>query len=65
MDVDHRGGRSSPSWEGRDFVFEGGFVDLVDKDTEEGGGLIIRIGLESGIDIDDEGRSHGGEQTGL
>ena len=33
--------------------------------TEEGGGLFVRIGLEVGMDVDDEGRADSGEQTGL
>ena len=44
---------------------EGGVVDLVDEDAEEGGSLIARVGLELGLDIENECGSDGGEQTSL
>ena len=44
---------------------EGGVVHLVEEDTEEGGGLFVQVWLELGVDLDDEGRSDGGEQTSL
>jgi len=37
----------------------------VDEDGEEGGRLFIWIRLKLGLDLDDEGGSHSGEQTGL
>ena len=40
-------------------------VDPVDEDAEEGGGLFTCIWLELRLDLDDEGRCHGGEQTSL
>ena len=40
-------------------------VDLVDKDTEEGGGLVVRVRLKLGIDFDDERGGDGREQTSL
>ena len=54
-----------PPWDCGDIVPESGVVHLVDEDAEESGGLFIRVGLELGIDLDDEGGSHDGEQTGL
>jgi hypothetical protein len=52
-------------WECGRVVAEGGVVDLVEKDAEESGCLVVRIGLELGVDLDDERRGDGGEQTGL
>jgi len=37
----------------------------VDEDAEESGGLIVGVGLELGVDLDDECGSDSGEQTGL
>ena len=65
LDLDYRARRACPLWEGGSVVSEGGVVDLVDEDTEESGGLITRVGLELRLDVDDEGRSDGGEQTSL
>jgi len=49
----------------RDVVAEGGVVDLVDENAEECGGLIVGVGLELGVDLNDECGGDGGEQTGL
>ena len=65
LDLDYRARRTCPLWEGRGVVSEGGIVDLVDEDTEEGDSLITRIGLELRLDIDDESRGDGGEKTSL
>jgi len=54
-----------PLGERGNVVAEGGIVHLVKHDSQEGGGLIGRVWLELGVDLDDEGRSDGGEQTGL
>ena len=51
--------------EGRNVATEGGVVYLIDQDPEEGGVLIVRIGLELRIDLDNECRGYGGEQTSL
>ena len=56
---------TGPLRESRNIVAEGGVVYLIDQDLEEGGGLIVWIRLELGADLDDEGRSYGGKQTGL
>jgi len=37
----------------------------VDEDTEESGGLLDLVGLELGVDLDDECGGDDGEQTGL
>ena len=44
---------------------EGGVVDLVDEDAEEGGSLVTRVRLELRLDIEDECGGDGGEQTSL
>ena len=63
--MDHRLGRACPLWKGWNVVAEGGVVDLVDKDTEESHGFIVRVLLELGVDLDDECGGNGGEQTSL
>jgi hypothetical protein len=63
--VDYRAGRTSPLWDGGGVIAEGGVVDLVDKNTEESGGLVVRIRLELGIDLDDECGGDCGKQTSL
>jgi len=57
--------RAGPLRNRWDVVAESGVVHLVDQDAEESGGLFVWVGLELGIDFDDEGRSHSREQTGL
>ena len=37
----------------------------MDEDPEESGGLFVRVLLQLGLNLDDECRGHGGEQTGL
>jgi hypothetical protein len=63
--VDHCAGRARPLWEGWRVVAEGGVIDLVDKDTEESSGLVVRVWFELGVDLDDECGGDGGEQTSL
>jgi len=65
-DGDDLAGRSL--LDGRDsgrFVRDGRLVEGEKDRTEEGCGLLVRIGLETRVDIDDEGRTDGGEQTRL
>ena len=57
--------RAGPLRESGSVASEGGVVDLVDENAEEGGGLFTRVGLELRLDIEDEGSSDGGEQTSL
>ena len=65
LDLDDRGRRAGPLWEGGSVVSEGGIVDLVDEDAEEGGGLVTRVRLELGLDVEDEGGCDGGKKTSL
>jgi len=44
---------------------KGGVVDLVDKDTEEGGSLLTRVGQKLRLGIGDEYGSNSGEQNSL
>jgi len=44
---------------------EGGVVHLVNKDTEEGEALLVGVRVKLRLDLDDERRSDGGEQTSL
>ena len=46
-------------------VSKSGFVDLIEEDVEERGGLVVWIGPEFRIDLDDECGGHGRKQTGL
>jgi len=48
-----------------DVATKRGIVHLVKHDSQESGGLIRWVWLELGVDLDDEGRGDGGEQTGL
>src|SRR5258708_6626678 len=63
--MDHRGGRSDPLWESWNVVPEGSVVDFVNKNAEEGGGLVTEVGLKLRVDLDDERGGDGGKQTGL
>ena len=65
LDLNYHMGRASPLWEGRRVVSEGSVVDLVDEDAEEGGSLVTRVGLELGLDVEDECGGDSGEQTSL
>ena len=65
LDLYYRMGGTGPLRKGGSVVSKGGVVDLVDKDTEESHSLITRIGLESRLDVEDESRCDGREQTSL
>ena len=65
MNLDNRTWGTIPLWDGRNVVAEGGVVYLVDEDAEEVGGVLGRIRLEFGIDLDNKGRCYGGKQTSL
>ena len=41
------------------------FIDLVDEDAEKCGGLVTRIWLKLGVDLDHECGCDSGKQTGL
>jgi hypothetical protein len=53
------------SWDGGDFVWDCGTVEGEEDGTEEGHCLVVGVGLELRIDVDDESRANGGEQTRL
>ena len=63
--MDHRAGWASPLRDGRGIVSEHGVVNFVDKDTEEGGGLVVWVRLYLRIDLNDECRSDSGKEAGL
>jgi len=65
LDLDDRMWGAGPLREGRSVVSKGGIVDLEDKDAEESGGLVVRIGSELRLDVDDECGCDRREQTGL
>ena len=65
LDLYYRMGGTGPLRKGGSVVSKGGVVDLVDKDTEESDSLITRIGLEARLDVEDESRCDGREQTSL
>jgi hypothetical protein len=52
-------------WNGGGFVRDGGLVEGEKDCAEEGCRLLVRIGLELRVDVDDEGGTDGGEQTRL
>lgn len=47
-------GGPGPLWEGGRVVSEGGIVDLMNEDAEEGGGFFTRVWLELRIHLDNE-----------
>jgi len=51
--------------DGRGLTRDGGLIESEENRAEESGGLLVRIGLEIRMDVDDEGRADGREQTGL
>ena len=61
LDLDYGTGRAGPLWESGNIISEGGVVNLVDKDAKEGNGLIVGIGLELGVDLNDECRGDRGK----
>jgi len=65
LDLNDGARRTSPLRKSGRIVPEGGVIDLVDKDTEEGGGLVVRVWLEMRVDLDDECGGNGREQTSL
>ena len=65
LDVDYRTRRAGPLWERRDITAECCIVHRMNKDAEEGGGLFVGVRLKLGVDLGDERRRDGGEQTSL
>jgi len=65
-DCDDLAGRALlDGWDGGGFVWDGRLVEGEEDCTEDGCRLLVRIGLETRVDIDDEGGTDGGEQTRL
>jgi len=52
-------------WNGGGLTGDGGLIEGEGGGTEEGCRLVVRIGLEVGMDVDDESGADGREQTGL
>lgn len=52
-------------WKGKRVARQARGVDLADENTEEGGGIVIRLRLEVGMVLGDERGGDGGEQTSL
>ena len=50
---------------GRGLIGGGGLIKSEEDGAEEGGGLLVWIGLEVRLDVDDESRADGREQTRL
>jgi len=52
-------------WDSGGFVWDGRLVEGEKDRAEEDCGLLVRIGLETRVNVDDEGGTDGGEQTRL
>jgi len=63
--LDDRARGTSPLRDCGDVVSKGSVVNLVYENTEESGRFAVRVGLELGLDVDDECGSQDGEKTGL
>ena len=57
--------RAVPLWESGNIVSERSVIDLVNENTKESRGLVVWIGLELGVDLDDECGGNCREQTSL
>jgi len=57
--------RACPSRKGGNVIAERGIVNLVDENTEESGGFVVRVRLELRVEVDDECGGDRGEQTSL
>ena len=61
LDLDRRKGRTGPLWNSGNLAPEGCVVDLAENDAEEGGRLVIGIGLNLGADLNNKCRGDHGE----
>ena len=52
-------------WESGNVVSKRCVVDLVNEDAEKSSSLVVGIGLELRVDVDDEGRRNSRKQTRL
>jgi len=65
LDLNDGARGAGPLGNGGSFGTKGGVVDLVDKDSKEGGSFLTRVRLKLGLDVDDECGGDRGEQTSL
>jgi len=65
LDLNKCLGRAVPLWEGWRVIPEGGVIDLINENTEEGSSLVVWVRLEVRVDLDDECGADSGEQTSL
>jgi len=52
-------------WNDGGLTGDGRLIESEEDGTEEGRGLVVRVGLEVGMDVDDESGADGREQTRL
>ena len=52
-------------WNGGGLTGDGGLIEGEENGTEDGSGLLVGIGLEARVNIDDKSGADGGEQTRL
>jgi len=65
LNLDSCIGRTGPLWDCRGVSTKSGVIELVEENAKESGGLFAWVWLEPGMNLDNEGGSHCGEQTGL
>ena len=65
LDLNYRLGGPGPLRKSGRVVSERRVVNLVDEDSEEGGSLVACVGLQLGVDLDDERGGDSREQTSL
>ena len=53
------------AWDGGGLAGNSGRIESEEDGAEEGCGLLVRIGSEVGVDVDDESRADNREQTRL
>ena len=63
--MDHSTRRAGPLRKGEDIISKRGVIELVEQDAEERSGLVTRVWLELGVDLDDERRGDSREQASL
>jgi hypothetical protein len=59
------GGVFLGGWNGGGFVRDSRLIEGEEDCAEESGGLLVRIGLQARVDVDDEGGTDGREQARL
>ena len=64
-DSDDLAGRVLGGWNGGGFVRDSGFIESEEDRAEKSCRLFVRVRLELRMDVDDEGRADGREETGL